>query len=211
MTSTSSIYIEHVALVYSDSHYYDNRVWFISDTFSSNSTAVIPRNRLAMVAEMKVKVVSKDSRGQDVDHGEKMMSCRLTPVGKISKECKVTDNSDGTYFVSVTPQQLGQHKLSITINGQDIHGSPFDLSVVPQRDYTKLKDPVQTITGISFPMYIAFSDKGDMFVTSYNGKCVHVYDSSRKKKTTIVSGLVIVMDYYILYDGVYVYVCIWDC
>ena len=71
MTNTSSIYIEHVALVYSDSHYYDNRVWFISDTFPSNSTAVIPRNRLAMVAEMKVKVVSKDSRGQDVDHGGK--------------------------------------------------------------------------------------------------------------------------------------------
>ena len=75
----------------------------ISDTSPSNSTAVIPRNRLAMGAEMEVKVVSKDSRGQDVDHGGEMVSCRLTPVGKISKECKVTDDSDGTYFVPVTP------------------------------------------------------------------------------------------------------------
>ena len=148
----------------------------ISDTSVSNSRAVIPRNRLAMGAEMKVKVVSKDSRGQVVDHGGEMMSCRLT------------DNSDGTYLVSVTPQQLGQHKLSITINGQDIQGSPFDLSVVPQRDYTKFKNPVQTITGISKPTYIAFSDNGDMFVTSCNDKCVHVYDSSGKKKTAIVSG-----------------------
>ena len=161
----------------------------IYDTSPSNSTAVIPRNRLAMGAEMKVKVVSKDSRGQEVDHGGEMVSCRFTPVGKISKECQleVTDNSDGTYHVSVTPQQSGQHKLSITIHGQDIQGSPFDLSVVPHRDYTKLKDPVQTITGISSPMYIAFSDKGDVFVTSYNDNCIHVYDNSGKKKTAIGS------------------------
>ena len=59
--------------------------------------------------------------------------------------------------------------------------------VIPQRDYTKLKRPVQTITGINNPMYIAFSDNGDMFVTSYSGNCIHVYDSSGKKKTTIGS------------------------
>ena len=156
----------------------------ISDTSFSNSTAVIPRNRLAMGAEMKVKVVSRNSRGQEVDHGGEMVSGRLTPVGKI---CQVTDNSDGTYLVSVTPQQLGQHKLSITTYGQDIQGSPFDLSVVPQRDYTKLKDPVQTITGINYPMYIAFTDKGDMFVTTNSDHCIHVYDSSGNKKSTIGS------------------------
>ena len=157
----------------------------ISDTSPSNSTAVIPRNRLAMGAEMKVKVVSRDSRGQEVDHGGDIMSCSLTPVDKKSKKYQVTDNSDGTYLVSVTPQQLGQHKLSITIHGQNIQGSPFDLSVVPQRDYTKLKDSVQITTEINFPMYIAFSDKGDVFVTSYNDNCIHVYDSSGKKITAI--------------------------
>ena len=59
--------------------------------------------------------------------------------------------------------------------------------VIPQRDYTKLKRPVQTITGINNPNYIAFSDNGDMFVTSDSDHCIHVYDSSGKKKTTIGS------------------------
>ena len=36
-------------------------------------------------------------------------------------------------------------------------------------------------------MYIAFSDNGDMFVTSESDHCIHVYDSSGKKKTTIGS------------------------
>ena len=162
----------------------------IFDTSPSNSTAVVPRNRLAVGAEMIVKVVSRDSRGQEVDHGAgEMVSCSLTSIGKISKECQVTDNSDDTYLVSVIPQQSGQHKLSITIHGQDIQGSPFDLSVVPQRDYTKLKDPVQTITGIRSPLCIAFSDKGNVFVTSaFDDDCILVYDSNGKKKTTIGSG-----------------------
>ena len=38
------------------------------------------------------------------------------------------------------------------------------------------------------PMYIAFSNNGDMFVTSYSDHCIHVYDSSGKKKTTIGSN-----------------------
>ena len=159
----------------------------VSDTSASNSTAVIPCNRLAIGAEMKVKVVSRRIRGQELDHGGEVVRSRLTPVGKRSIECQVTDNNDGIYLVSVTPQQSGQHKLSITIHGQDIQGSPFDLSVVTQRDYTKLKDPVQTITGINNPTYSVFSDNGDMFVTSYSDHCIHVYDSS-KKKTTIGSN-----------------------
>ena len=158
----------------------------ISDTSPSNSTAVIPHNRLAIGDEMKVKVVSRDIRGQELDRGGEVVRSRLTPVGKRSIECQVTDNNDGTYLVSVTPQQSGQHKLSITIHGQDIQGSPFDLSVVTQRDYTKLKDPVQTITDVNDPSCIAFSDNGDMFNTNFD-HCIHVYDSNGKKKTTIGS------------------------
>ena len=58
--------------------------------------------------------------------------------------------------------------------------------VITQRDYTKLKR-LQTISRINEPQYIAFSDIGDMFVTSYSDHCIHVYDSSGKKKTTIGS------------------------
>ena len=160
----------------------------VSDTSPSNSTAVIPCNRLAIGAAMKVKMVSRDIRGQELDHGGEVVRSRLTPVGKRKKsiECQVTDNNDGIYLVSVTPQQSGQHKLSITIHGQDIQGSPFDLSVVTC-DYTKLKYPVQIITGINGPRYIAFSDNGDMFVTSSGDHCIYVYDCSGKKKTTIGS------------------------
>ncbi len=86
----------------------------------------------------------------------------------------------------MVPQQLGQHHLSITVNGGHIKDSPFTLNIVPQRDYTQLKEPSQTITDISSPQYIAFSDNGDIFVTS-NDDCIHVYDKSGNRKATIGS------------------------
>ena len=163
----------------------------VADTFpsSSNSTAVLPRQRLGIGAEMKVKVTTRDSSGKELNKGGSVVRGILTCSGQGRVECPVSDNGDGTYLVSVIPQQLGQHQLSITVNSQDIQGSPFELSVVAQRDYTKLKYPVQTITGIESPRYIAFTDNGDMFATSdsWNDHCIHVYDSSGKKKTTIGS------------------------
>ena len=37
----------------------------------------------------------------------------LTCSGQGRIDCPVSDNSDGTYLVSVIPQKLGQHQLSI--------------------------------------------------------------------------------------------------
>ena len=143
---------------------------------------MLPRQQLGIGAEMRVKIITRDSSGKELDNGgsavRAVLSCN-------EEECRVTDNKDGTYFVTVIPQQLGQHQLSITIDNQHIQNSPFSLTIVPQRDYTKLKEPVQTITGINEPRYIAFSDNGDMFVTSDH--CIHVYDKSGNKKTTIGS------------------------
>ena len=103
------------------------------------------------------------------------------------EECPVTDNGDGTYLVSVVPQQLGQHHLSITVNGGHIKDSPFTLNIVPQRDYTQLKEPSQTITGIRSPRCVAYSDNGDMFVTSSDSS-IYVYDKSDNMKAKIGTG-----------------------
>ena len=159
----------------------------VADSSLYNSNAVVPCQKLDIGAEMKVKVTKRDNSGKELNKGGSVVRGILTGSGQGRIECPVSNNGDGTYLVSVIPQQLGQHHLSITVNGQGIQGSPFKLSVVAQRDYTKLKYPVQTITGINRPMYIAFSHNGDMFVTSETKHCIHVYDSSGKKKTTIGS------------------------
>ena len=156
---------------------------------------------------MRVKIITRDSSGKELDNGgsavRAVLSCN-------EEECSVTNNDDGTCYVTVIPQQLGQHQLSITIDNQHIQNSPFSLTIVPQRDYTKLKQPVQTIKDIQSPHSIAFSDNGDMFVTS-DDWCIHVYDKSGNKKTTIGSmgsgELQFNMPYGIDINGDIVYVC----
>ena len=143
----------------------------------------MPRQQLGIGAEMRVKIITRDSSGKELDNGgsavRAVLSCNV-------EECSVTNNDDGTCYVTVIPQQLGQHQLSIIIDDQHIQNSPFSLTIVPQRDYTKLKQPVQTIKDIRWPYLIAFSNNGDMFVTS-DDDCIYVYDKSGNKKTTIGS------------------------
>ena len=114
----------------------------VADPSPFDSTAVVPRQRLGIGAEMKVKVTARDSSGKELNKGGSVVRGILICSGQGRVVCPVSDNGDGTYLVSVIPQQLGQHQLSITVNSQGIQGSPFELSVVAQRDYTKLKDPV---------------------------------------------------------------------
>ena len=153
----------------------------------NNTTAVVPLNA-CIEKKLNVKVISRDSKGKELSKGGALVSGRFVPVEEkgISIEAKITDCGDGTYLVSLRPHQLGEHKFSITIKGQSIQSSPFNLSVAV-RDYTTLKNPVQTITGVNKPWFIAFSNNGDMFVTSYDNHCIYVYDNNGRQKTTIGS------------------------
>ena len=47
---------------------------------------------------------------------------------------QVRDNNDGSYMASFVPQQVGEVKLSVFVNGEQIKGSPYSVMV---RDYTR--------------------------------------------------------------------------
>ena len=157
-----------------------------SSPCSNNTTVIIPRTKLGVGAEMKVTVVSRDRSGKRLDEGVSIVRCSLRCNGGKCVECCVNDNDDGTYTVTIQSKILGQHQLSITINGQVIQGSPFRLEVVPQRDYRNINDPVQVVNDAGSPRYIAFSDDGSMFVTD-SSNCIHMYDSTGQWQTTIGS------------------------
>lgn len=45
----------------------------------------------------------------------------------------VTDNGDGTYQVLYTPESIGEHRLSVLIDGKHVRASPFIVNVRPKR------------------------------------------------------------------------------
>ena len=152
----------------------------ISPTYT---TAKVP-SCVEVGKELNVKVISRDNKGKELFNGGAIVSGRFIPIGT-TIQAKTTDFGDGTYLISLTPQQFGRHKLSLTVHGQSIQGSPFNSFV--SRDYTTIKNPVQTITGINKPQFIAISESGDIFVTSWGSQCIHVYDNSGREKTIIGS------------------------
>ena len=155
----------------------------------NNTTAVMPFG-FAVDKELMVKLISRDSKGRELSKGGAMVRGRFVPVEEKGTpiEAKATDCGDGTYLVSLIPQQLGQHELSLTIIGQPIKDSPFNIFVVASQDcVTLVNPPVQTISAINQPHFVAFSNNDDMFVTEYGNNSIRVYDSSGRHKSTIDS------------------------
>ena len=172
----------------------------------TNTIAEIP-SHIEEGREFQVRVISRDSKGRTLSIGGASVSSKLTPVDRIPVDRmpagrmhtgasfqanvlpKVRDHGNGIYLVSMIPQTFGKHQLSLTIHNQSIQGSPFNFYV--SRDYTAIKSsPVRvqnTITGITKPYFAAFSNNGDMFVTSYSNNCIHVYDTNKRQRITIGS------------------------
>ena len=109
----------------------------------NNTTAVMPFGA-AVGKEYKVQVILKDCTGKQLSKRGAIVKGRLAGIEKNNTNIPAitTDCGDGTYFVSLMPQQLGRHKFFLTIKDQPIQDSPFIVSVATCRDYTALINPV---------------------------------------------------------------------
>ena len=132
--------------------------------------------------ESKFTFCKHDTRGQ------------LSPVPQhVSAELKsLADNSvlrirvvrqpPSTYELSYTPTIRGCHQLTVRVNNTAIG----TLEVFVQHPPTHLGAPVRVIKGVR-PMYIAFSDKGELFVTEHWDKKCTSFDVQGQKALTIKS------------------------
>ena len=106
---------------------------------------------------------------------------KLLVNGTIVK-CHVDRREDNEYCISYTPTTRGRHELTVTVNGQEVAGSPFPVfvSIHP----SKLGNPVKIIPGLNHPSGIAFNSKGEMIVAENSGDVV-VLDRNGKKLRSI--------------------------
>ena len=108
----------------------------------------------------KVVIHAQSSRGD------------VTPV-------EVVDNKDGSYSASFVANQVGEVKLLISIKGQQIKGSPFNVKV--HGKYTTIDKPSKVITHseggkMGKPWGIAFGRDGMWAVADASNHCVWIFD-----------------------------------
>ena len=141
----------------------------------------------------KLKVIARDPKGQPYLHGGIQIDVRaeLRPIANDQRTShgKSENHWDGTYTITLTPQTTGPHQLHITMDGQHIKNSPYDLQVRKSKlDYSAgLGDPHLSVR-VTSPLCIAIHKKsGDIFVGS-EANCIYVYSKDGAQKTTIGSA-----------------------
>ena len=95
---------------------------------------------------------------------------------------KGTHTKGGVYEMVYTPRIRGRHQLAITVNCEQVAGSPFTVCVkIPP---TQLGKPVSVISGLNSPYGVAFNSTGEVLVTISEGAVI-VFDKQGKKLRTI--------------------------
>ena len=98
-------------------------------------------------------------------------------LGGVSNTTEVKDNKDGSYTASFVPPQVGEVELTISINGEQIQGSPYRVTVI--NDCKSLSKPSKIINCSGRPLAIAVSNNGILAVADTRN-CVSVYDGENQ-------------------------------
>ena len=102
-------------------------------------------------------------------------------VNDSTTKCQVELIDSNRYRIQYTPTVRGRHELIVTVNGQELAGSPFPVfvSIHP----TLLGKPVRVITGVKRPYDVAVTTTGNIVVAKSEN--VALFDKNGKKLRNI--------------------------
>ena len=127
-------------------------------------------------------VLVRDFEGHDLSSGGHNVTVDITSLDFsrcVSTEPKITDNDDGSYLVTLTPECSGNNQITVKINGKAIKGMPVTAVVIPSYASLKLK---HKITGVvNGARGIATAKNGDIFVASWPDGLAFHFDKNGKK------------------------------
>ena len=149
------------------------------DVYPPNCDIDLPQYTLEGV-KVKFKVVTRDKTNHLYHKGGCKVDIQAQPSGGDITPVEVKDNKDGSYSASFVANQVGEVKLSVTITGQQIKGSPFNVKV--HGKYTTLDKPSKVAIvneggRMGPPCGIAFGRDGMWAVTDSSNHCVWIFDS----------------------------------
>ncbi|MGH7517852.1 MAG: Ig-like domain-containing protein [Gemmatimonadales bacterium] len=94
---------------------------------ASQTTAQVPNGVVGTPTSITVQ--TRDAAGGAITTGGDAVAVSVTGANNVGA-LVVTDNGNGTYSASYTPQLTGLDQVAITLNGASISGSPYGSTVV---------------------------------------------------------------------------------
>ena len=135
-------------------------------------------NHITVGKELKFSIITKYRNGSRCSIGGSEVSVQLECNTGEVRSARVRDNNDGCYMASLVTQKVGEVKLSVSVNGQQIKGSPYSL-VVQCVDYTRVGKPSKIVNNdgnMGGPWGIAFGKNGMWAVADNSKHCVYIFD-----------------------------------
>jgi len=127
---------------------------------------------------VEFKIITKDSKGKNCTKGGSEVCVELKSLTGDVTAGEVRDSNDGSYMASFVAEQVGKAKLLVSINGEQIKGSPY--SIVVGRNYQAIDKPSKIVNNngsIGEPWGIAFGRNGLWAVADYSRHCVYIFDN----------------------------------
>ncbi len=97
-------------------------------------------------------------------------------------KCEVDQSGPGKYRIQYTPTVRGRHELTVSVDGQQVAGSPFPVSA--SISPTLLDKPGKVWTGIEHPTGITTNSVGEVIVAECYGDIVKI--DKEGKQTVLV-------------------------
>ena len=127
---------------------------------------------------LTTKLTNNKTTRRSVAVFSKLKSLRGGSVVK----CTVDQSGPGEYNIKYTPTVRGRHKLSVSVDGQQVEGSPFSVSV--SISPTQLGIPVKVWTGMSDPHGVTVNSVGEVIVCEGHGDIIKL-DKEGKKRVIV--------------------------
>ena len=128
--------------------------------------------------KVEFKITAKDSKGKNCTKGGSQVCVQLKSFTGDVTAGEVKDSNDGSYMASFVAEQVGEAKLSVSINGEQIKGSPYSI-VVQGRNYQAIDKPSKIVNNngsMGRPWGVAFGRNGLWAVADYSNHCVYIFD-----------------------------------
>ena len=113
-----------------------------------------------------------------------VVTCNLRSlVNDSTTDCQVKLICNNRYRIQYTPTVRGRHELIVTVNGQEVAGSPFPVfvSIHP----TLLGKPVRVITGVKEPYGVAVTTTGNIVVAELKNITLFDKDKTKLRNTNL--------------------------
>ena len=129
--------------------------------------------------KVEFTIITKYRNGGPCISGGSQVSIQLTSFTGDVTTGEVWDNNDGSYTASFVAEQVGEVKLSVSINGERTQESPY--SIVVGRNYQAIDKPSRIVNNngsMGTPRGIAFGRNGLWAVTDCFNHRVYIFDAN---------------------------------